>query len=411
MLFHVRMAPRDPDEPHRTATPLELLLDLAFVVAVAQAADSLHHGLVDGHAGNALVSFPLVFFAIFWAWVNIAWFGSAYDNDDVVYRMAVFVQMTGVLVLAAGVPRAFDDRDFTGRGGRVRRDAPGAGRRSGCGWRRRSRRVGAPRCATPSASPRCRSAGSFVWPNPRAGPCPPSSCLPPPRWPCRSGPKRPVAPRGTRGTSWSATACSRSSSWVSRCCRPPSPSRWRSTTTAPSATSAPVVIGGLLIVFSMWWIYFDLPSEHLVERARGSSRCTAPPPSSGATGTTSCSARWRRPAPALAVAIDQAIGHSELSDVQAGLAAHRAIALYVVTVWALHYREKAPGSVPRGRAADRRRLVLASSLTPEPVLVSGLVLAGIVALSVVMSPERSATGADGPEPASPDSGAEAGASV
>ncbi len=29
------MRPRDPEEPHRTATPLELFFDLAYVVAPA----------------------------------------------------------------------------------------------------------------------------------------------------------------------------------------------------------------------------------------------------------------------------------------------------------------------------------------------------------------------------------------
>ena len=30
----------------------------------------------------------------------------------------------------------------------------------------------------------------------------------------------------------------------------------------------PVVVGGLLILFSMWWLYFDLPEEQIVHRAR-----------------------------------------------------------------------------------------------------------------------------------------------
>ena len=71
----------------------------------------LHHGLVEGHVARRRSSaFPLVFFAIWWAWMNFTWFASAYDTDDVPYRIAVFVQMTGVLVLAAGVPRAFEDQ-------------------------------------------------------------------------------------------------------------------------------------------------------------------------------------------------------------------------------------------------------------------------------------------------------------
>lgn len=66
------MRPRDPDEPHRTATPLELLFDLVFVVAVSLAAAQLHHALQEGHVGTALVGYPAAFFGIWWAWMNFA---------------------------------------------------------------------------------------------------------------------------------------------------------------------------------------------------------------------------------------------------------------------------------------------------------------------------------------------------
>jgi low temperature requirement protein LtrA len=39
------MIARSPTEPHRAATPLELLFDLVFVVAIAQAAEGLHHSI------------------------------------------------------------------------------------------------------------------------------------------------------------------------------------------------------------------------------------------------------------------------------------------------------------------------------------------------------------------------------
>jgi low temperature requirement protein LtrA len=106
------MGSRDANEEHRASTPLELLYDLCFVVAVSRAASLLHHAIAHGDAGRAVVSYVLVFFSIWWAWMNFTWFASAYDNDDVVYRLLVFVQMAGVLVLAAGVPRAFAHRDF-----------------------------------------------------------------------------------------------------------------------------------------------------------------------------------------------------------------------------------------------------------------------------------------------------------
>src|SRR3954454_7788643 len=111
--LHVRMAARDPDEGHRASTPLELFFDLTFVVAVAQAANSLHHGLASGHAGDVLLGFPMVFFAIWWAWMNFTWFASAYDTDDVPYRLATLVQIAGALILAAGVPDAMIDGDLT----------------------------------------------------------------------------------------------------------------------------------------------------------------------------------------------------------------------------------------------------------------------------------------------------------
>lgn len=103
---------RDPSESHRTSTPLELLFDLCFVVAVAQAGTGLHHALAEDHVRDAIVGYSTVFFAIWWAWVNFTWFASSYDNDDLAYRFGVFVQIGGVLILAAGVPRAFDASDF-----------------------------------------------------------------------------------------------------------------------------------------------------------------------------------------------------------------------------------------------------------------------------------------------------------
>ncbi|WP_422739924.1 low temperature requirement protein A [Micromonospora sp. WMMD729] len=111
--FYRPMRPRRRDEPHRAATPLELFFDLCFVVAVAQAASALHHDVGEGHLGHALRSYLMVFFAIWWSWMNFTWFASAYDTDDDVYRITTLVQITGALILAAGVPRAFAEGDFT----------------------------------------------------------------------------------------------------------------------------------------------------------------------------------------------------------------------------------------------------------------------------------------------------------
>ena len=111
--WHIRMSGRDPAEAHRAATPLELLFDLCFVVAVAQAATFLHHDLAEGQFAHGVLSYLVVFFCIWWPWMNFTWFASAYDTDDVQYRLLTFVQIAGVLVVAAGVPRVFEELDFT----------------------------------------------------------------------------------------------------------------------------------------------------------------------------------------------------------------------------------------------------------------------------------------------------------
>ncbi|MEU7224437.1 low temperature requirement protein A [Streptomyces chrestomyceticus] len=103
-----RMTARGRSEAHRAATPLELFFDLCFVVAVAQAGKQLVHALAEGHPGHGVPGYLMLFFAIWWAWVNFSWFSSAYDTDDALYRVVTLVQMAGVLILAAGVPRAFD---------------------------------------------------------------------------------------------------------------------------------------------------------------------------------------------------------------------------------------------------------------------------------------------------------------
>ena len=99
----VRMSGRDPNQQHRVASPLELFFDLVFVIAVSQASQNLHHGIVEGHAAATVLAYAMIFFAIWWAWMNFTWFASAFDTDDWLYRVTTIVQMGGVLVLAAGV--------------------------------------------------------------------------------------------------------------------------------------------------------------------------------------------------------------------------------------------------------------------------------------------------------------------
>lgn len=108
----IRMSGRNPHEHHRVASSLELFFDLVFVIAVSQASQNLHHGIAEGHAGASVLAYAMIFFAIWWAWMNFTWFASAFDTDDWLYRVTTVVQMGGVLVVAAGVHDAMADGDW-----------------------------------------------------------------------------------------------------------------------------------------------------------------------------------------------------------------------------------------------------------------------------------------------------------
>lgn len=98
------MVARDQDQDHRQATWLELFFDLSFVVAVAQVAAQLEHYLAAGEVGRGITAYLMVFGAIWLAWISFTWFANAFDTDDVPYRLMMMVMIAGSLGLAAGVP-------------------------------------------------------------------------------------------------------------------------------------------------------------------------------------------------------------------------------------------------------------------------------------------------------------------
>lgn len=108
-LAHSRtpMTGRDPEEPGRTATPLELLFDLTFVVAVGTAASHFAEMFAEDHALEAVGAFVLAMFAISVAWISFSWFSSAFGTDDWHYRALTMVQMVGVVVFSLGLPAMF----------------------------------------------------------------------------------------------------------------------------------------------------------------------------------------------------------------------------------------------------------------------------------------------------------------
>ena len=89
------MTGRDPNESHRAATPVELLLDLTFVVTFGLAADQLAHFLAEGHFLAGFSGFVFAIMAVTWAWMNCTSFALAYDMDDWASRASTMVRTVG----------------------------------------------------------------------------------------------------------------------------------------------------------------------------------------------------------------------------------------------------------------------------------------------------------------------------
>nr|WP_066168753.1 low temperature requirement protein A [Gordonia hydrophobica] len=105
------MTGRDPAEDGRGPSDLEVFYDLVFVVAFSIAGTQFAEYLAQGHYRAAIVGYLLSTFASVWAWINFAWFASAFDTDDWIYRMLTLLQMVGVAIIAIGLPPVFASID------------------------------------------------------------------------------------------------------------------------------------------------------------------------------------------------------------------------------------------------------------------------------------------------------------
>jgi len=368
------MVARPVDEEHRSATVLELFFDLCFVVAVAQAASALHHEVAADHVGDGVVGYAMVFFAIWWAWMNFTWFASAYDTDDVAYRLTTLVQIAGALILAAGVPDAMDGSDFAviTFGYVVMRLAMVTQ------WLR----------AAAADPPHRRSSLRFA-----AG-----IALVQLGWVLRL-----LLPDGLGMASFLVLAAAELV--VPILAERAAPTTWHphhiaeryglftlivlgecvlaSTLAIQSALAedaaladlATTAAGGLLTVFGMWWLYFAKEASELLTSLRagiiwgyGHYLIFA---SAAAVGA------------GLAVNVDHLTHHAAIGPRGAAGAFTIPVALFLVAVWALHVRPHHLGRWHGALVPAAAVLVVASTLTPEPVLVTGLVVAAMVAVTLV----------------------------
>src|SRR5215216_1780257 len=371
------MVARPTDEEHRSATALELFFDLCFVVAVAQAASALHHEVAGNHVRDGVVGYVMVFFAIWWAWMNFTWFASAYDTDDIPYRLTTLVQIAGALVLAAGVPEAMDGSDFAviTLGYVVMRLAMVTQwLRAAAGdppHRRSSLRFAAGitlvqlgwvlRLLLPEG---LGMASSLVL----------VACeLVVPIWAERAAPTtwhpRHIAERYGLFTLIVLGECVLASTLAIQSALDEDAALGDLATTAA---------GGLLTVFAMWWLYFAKEAHEFLTSLRagivwgyGHYLVLA---SAAAVGA------------GLAVNVDFVTHHAAIGPRAAAAAFTIPVALFLLAVWALQVRPHHLGRWHGAVVPAAALLVLASTLSPEPVLVTGLLAAAMIAVSLVTLP-------------------------
>jgi low temperature requirement protein LtrA len=87
-------------------TNVELFFDLVFVFAVTQ----LSHGLLGNLTLVGATQIAILLLAVWWAWVHTAWITNWLDPDRTAVRLMLFALMLAGLVLAASIPKAFEER-------------------------------------------------------------------------------------------------------------------------------------------------------------------------------------------------------------------------------------------------------------------------------------------------------------
>ncbi|NLU68086.1 low temperature requirement protein A [Streptomyces sp. HNM0574] len=364
------MRARRVDEPHRAATPLELLFDLCFVVAVAQAGAGLEHDLAAGHFAHGVLSYVPAFFAVWWAWMNFTWFASAYDTDDVPYRVATFVQISGSLIIAAGLPTAFREHDFriVVVGYTVLRVALVAQWLRAARAHPEGRRTALTYAAGVGLLALCWLATLTLR---EGGELPVFYVL------AAGELLVPVIAEHRRRTPWHPHHIAERYGLFTIIVLGESVAAATVATEEAISSAAvlrelaPTLVGGLLLVFGLWWLYFGVPAGNALNSVRralvwgyGHYAVLASAAALGAglaTVAEHLAARALHPGE-----------HPHLTDTQAFATVTVPTAVFLLTLWLLHLRPHT-GTPLRGAVFPLSALlVLATTFTPEPLLLTGI---------------------------------------
>jgi low temperature requirement protein LtrA len=156
----------------------------------------------------------------------------------------------------------------------------------------------------------------------------------------------------------------------------------------PGHTGALVSLAaaGLVLVFSMWWLYFDRPGH-----ARLVRRPTMFTSMSWGYGHYFIFASAAAVGAGLEVAVAYDTGTLHLGEVAAALPTTLPVAVFLLSVWLLHIgptNECRPIAIGFPVTAV---LVVAASFAPAPIHVTAVLTAALVAVSVIATHGRPQT--------------------
>ncbi|NET70688.1 MAG: low temperature requirement protein A [Sphaerospermopsis sp. SIO1G2] len=103
-----RLRQDEQEEQERRATWLELFFDLIFVVAVSQ----LAHTLSEDFNLNNLPKFALLFIPVWWCWIGSTFYATRFDNDSFFDRLITLAQMGIISIMAVNIDHGFDVSAF-----------------------------------------------------------------------------------------------------------------------------------------------------------------------------------------------------------------------------------------------------------------------------------------------------------
>lgn len=317
--------------------------------------------------------------------MNFTWFASAYDPDDVPYRLTVFVQITGSLVLAAGVPHAFAEGDLRviTIGYVVLRTALAAL------WLRAARsdparRTTALRFAAGVTACQAGWVGLLVLPD--------AARLPGivvliaaevsvPVW-AQSAGMTPWHPRHIAERYELFTLIVLGESVAAATVAVRTAFERHQSTGELNATAA----GGLLTAFALWWLYFARPAHTLLATTHRAHRRRFV----WAYGHYLVFASAAAEGAGLAAYADHLTGHAQTSSTVAGAAVTVPAAVFLVTVWAVHLRPHLKSVAERAPYPLAVLGVLGATWSPAPALATGAVLVVLITASASASASASA---------------------